>query len=221
MTIPVPFLLGLVVLLIHEELGGTLPGIGSLTRLAPWLVLLPVPWLLARSTAGSLGRVMVMGQRGPVRLRFHLQLQSYAVPFVYYLVMTKGDLPSVVTSLSLHSILAETLLLLAPLLLMESTLRFAERSVQTAISNTPLEPAMTLGIGRLRMALFVTAPILLFAGVTDLAFLDRRAEVFLSGTSLGTTLGLGLMVLFLCAVMPLMFRLLLSTTSKLPVHLAA
>ena len=51
MTIPVSFLLGLVVLLIHEELGGTLPGIGSLTRLAPWLVLLPVPWLLARYTA--------------------------------------------------------------------------------------------------------------------------------------------------------------------------
>jgi Zn-dependent protease with chaperone function len=219
LTIPASFLLGLVVLLIHEELGDSLPVTGSWVRLIPWLVLLPVPWLLSRLTMRSLGRVL-LGPRGHVRLQFAFQIQAFAVPFIYYLIMTKGGLPSAVTSLSLHSIFAETLILLAPLLIMESILRLAERSIQSALSNMSLESGGLLGMGRLRMALFVTTPILLFAGVTDLVFLNRRLEVFLSGTSLGTTLGLVLMVLLLCAVLPLVFRLLMSTTTELPDHLA-
>lgn len=220
MTFPVSFLFGLMVLLVHEELGVGFPVEGSMARLAPWLLLLPVPWLLAQRTLRSLGRRLLSAEAGRRQLRISLELQAFAVPFIYYLVITRGGLPAVVTSFPLSSVLVDNVLLLAPLLAMEGTLRLAERRIQAVVSRIGLEPGTTIGIPRLRMALFVTTPILVFAGIADVVFLDRRLEVFFSGTSLGSLLGLGFMVLLLCAVLPVVFRLLMSTTRQLPGHLA-
>jgi Zn-dependent protease with chaperone function len=208
------------VLLVHEELGVGLPEEGSTARLVPWLLLLPVPWLLAQRTLRSLGRAVPSAEADRRRLRLSLELQAFSVPFIYYLVMTRGGLPAVVASLPLSSVLVANVLLLIPLLSMEGTLRLAERRIQAVVSRIGLEPGTTIGSPRLQMALFITTPVLMFAGIADVVFLDRRLEVFFSGTSLGSLVGLGFMVLVLCAVLPVVFRLLMCTTRQLPEHLA-
>ncbi len=148
MTFPVSFLFGLMVLLVHEELGAGLPEQGSMARLVPWLLLLPVPWLLAQRTLRSLGRTVPSAEGERRRLRISLELQAFSVPFIYYLVMTRGGLPAVVTSLPLSSVLLDNVLLLAPLLSMEVTLRLAERRIQAVVSRIGLEPGTTIGIPR-------------------------------------------------------------------------
>ena len=63
------------------------------------------------------------------------------------------------------------------------------------------------------MTFFVLLPILAFSLLADLAFRDRRLEVFFGGTALGSSVGLLLLVLAFSLALPLFFRWTMPTSS--------
>ncbi len=220
MNVSRSFLLGLAAALIAEETFDWLPGEATYAGLAACLPLVVVPGIWATWT-GSLLRRDAGTERSPSGLlRLALRLQPLTVPLVYLALLGLGGLGALATERAPDSHTLRFALLLAPLLFLEATLRATERrtlAITEARGGTfpgAIEPTF---VG---MTVFVVAAVLMFGLALDWISSDRTLEVFVQATAVGATIGFLVMLAFLAAAMPLLFRLLLPTSSKLPERVA-
>lgn len=220
MNVSRSFLLGLGAVLIAEEAFDWLPGEANYAGLGVCLPLVAVPGLWARWT-GSMLRRDAGTERPPGRLLLlALRLQPLTVPFVYLALLGLGGLGALAAERAPDSHALRFALLLAPLLILEATLRATERrtlAITEARGGTfpgAIEPTF---VG---MTVFVVAAVLLFGLALDWISSDRTLEVFVQATAMGATLGFLAMLAFLAAAMPLLFRLLLPTSTNLPERVA-
>ncbi len=220
MSPPIPFILGLLVLLLHELLVDALPGNASTGQLLPYLILVVVPGAVAVWNGYRVSRVILAGGVPRILLRLQLSLQGLSVPIVFATWVFLGGLPNLVTQSFPNSHLFQTVGLIAPLLLLEITLRYSERSIERWLDMGNLSGLGRLGPQRLPMVYFLSALFFLFSLATDFAFESRSLQVFVTGTAAGSTLGLLSMVLGLCIALPILFRFFMPTTQRLPSQVA-
>ncbi len=191
MPLPYSFLLGVLALFAHEFLDDRLPEPAADLDLFPWVLLLVVPWFLAR----------LLRRR---RVRFGAALLTLSVPCVYALLLLPGGWAFLAHEWSFRSYLLEMVILIGPLMLMELSVFRTDRS--------PF---------RMPMVLLILLPMLLFAGCMDVLFQSRQVMMFFSWTSLGSQIGLLIFVGVLCVVLPLLVKLLMPVTTGVPDDLRA
>ncbi len=220
MTLPATFLIGIAIVLLHDQLSDVLPGEAEPMRTLPYLMLVPVPWFIARWTYARVYSTWLRDGMISRRVLAAIRLPSFSVPMVYAWIVFGGGYPTVVTEYLPDSQFLHHVALLAPLVAMEFSVRIAERRIVrwaeswgTALNN--------VGPASLPMTMFVLCPILVFSLLTDLAFQERRLEVFFAGTALGTSIGLTLVVIALCITLPLFFRVTLPTSRRFPPEIGA
>lgn len=207
MGLPLSFLCGLLLVLGREELRPALPGSGSL-----WTLLLVAP---AALVPGYLARRL---QTAPPRVaRLGLRLFGATLPLAYAPFVFVAELPDLTETWLPASATGRLLLQLAPLLLIELSLR-AEARLRAWLDAHA--PAFTCSGNRLPMIAFLLAPLLLITLLLDVASRERGVELFFQGTSLGVLLGLLLVSGVLCALMPLLFRWLMPVSVELERHAA-
>ena len=221
MIVPVPFVIGLLALALAPELYEVLPGAGTLdVALAHgWLLFLPLLLGLASSTA--LGVLLARGRRPALAARLALLALPASVPASYFAFLTAGCWLDFSTRAGSGSHLALLVLQVLPLLVLELLRLLCDqrlrRQLELAGMAVPQAPDAREGMA---MLAFLTVPLLLYGTCLDLVGLDRRTEVFFHTTSLGLTLGIVAFLLLLGLVLPLLFRVLMGTTRRLPPHLA-
>lgn len=217
MSLPITFLLGAAVLLLHDYFGDGLPRAPHLDRTLPFLLLVPVPWLLLRWLAAkTLDRRA--GSIASRRLRLLVGLLPLSVPAAYAAMVLGGDLVGATTMLAGESSVAFLALALLPLLVMEVTYKVAERRLAARAAHQGLA---LFAPGQLALVWLVLVPILLMAALSDLTRTDRWLHVFATVTALGHLCSFLVTVLLMCVTLPLLFRVLLPTSRQLPAALAA
>ncbi|MHC4850546.1 MAG: M48 family metalloprotease [Planctomycetota bacterium] len=209
MPLPHSFLLGVLALLAHEFLSDRLPAPVTIQSLFPWVLLLPVPCVLALVLRNSRART-----KSRLTLRLGTILVTLSVPLVYILLLLPGELPYLAHEWCYHSYLLEIVILVTPLLLMElSVLRASRWGMRTGELATPPPFANPY---RVPLVLLILLPLLVFAAGMDVLFQYRGAMLFFSWTSLGSQLGLFIFIVLLCVLLPLLFRLLMPITASVP-----
>ena len=222
MTLPLAFLLGLLVVFGARELGPSLPGSASLAGLLPFLALLALPSLLAGWSSRRIRRELIEGRRSRVPPRALLRLSALATPLVVYLLHANGAYGDFVDRWSGNQHLASTLLLLLPLLVAElprlawSTATALHCEIDDEVAGSR-SVAATMLPGRrdlwpvVRMAMgwpvLLVMPLVLFGLLLDIVQLDREAYVFLLGTTMGSTLSTLLFLLLAAVLLPFWFRI--------------
>lgn len=220
MSLPLPFLIALLLLLTEEYSVDSLPGQASLAALAPYLPMLFLPTLVAIFNGRELRRVIDCGVPPGPGLRTRFLLQEFTIPLAYGVMLFNGGFAAYLREALPSSHTAQVTALLAPLLGMEISLRLFERSSARLLRESGIDGFLSIGSPRLGMVFFLLTPLLLFSVAVDLLYLDRQVELFFSVTSLGSTLGMILMALAMCLFLPLIFRWVLPTSSQLPEALA-
>ncbi|MEZ5966541.1 MAG: M48 family metalloprotease [Planctomycetota bacterium] len=216
MGLPVTFLFGAAVLLLHDFLGDGLPRPPHLARLLPFLLLVPLPWILLRwFAARTLGRAA--GSPAPRRLRLLAGLLPLSVPLAYAGIVLGGDLVTVASAWAGDSTLVFLGVALLPLLVMEVSYRLAERRVAVQAARRGLA---LLAPVQLALLWLVVVPILVMAACADLIQFDRGLHVFATTTALGHLCGFAVTVVAMSILLPLLFRFLLPTSRRLPPALA-
>lgn len=216
MNVSGSFLLGLGVALLAEELFPWLPGEAKPANLAAAALVLPLPWLWAATTSAWLRTVRQRGRHAGPALALALRLQPATVPLAYLVLVGAGGLGELAVRAAPESHTLRFLLMLAPLLALELSLRVTEmRAERGTDAPTPVGPAV---VG---MTLLVVATVLCFGIALDVIAQDRRLEILLHATSSGSTVGMLALVLGLAAILPLLFRFVLPTSRALPDHVAA
>ncbi|MHC5064948.1 MAG: hypothetical protein ACYTG5_13360, partial [Planctomycetota bacterium] len=119
MSIPLPFLVGLLILLLDGFWMSTLPGQVRFVDLLPSLLLLFAPAALAALNGRNLNRALRLGWLpGPgIRLRF--LVQELSVPLFYGLMVLEGGLASYLVDHLPQSQVLQYMCLIGPLLFME------------------------------------------------------------------------------------------------------
>lgn len=218
MSLPLSFLLGLALLLAHDHVTGFLPGEAGLGDLLPFLPVLAVPALFAQWNGGRLRRLALAGRALPAGSQALVRAQFLVVPLSTWLLLERG-LANLVEQWTPSSEFLQLLVLLSPLVAMDVSQRIVERRTARWFEWRGVDPGVSLPTGSLTMLVFVLVPILGFGLASEAVVLDRRAEVFLRATAIGSTIGLLGVVVVLCVALPLLFRFVLPLESRLPAHL--
>lgn len=159
MFLPLPLLLGLLVVAANTELLPSLPGSGTWQRLLPALPLLALPTMLALAALRSArGGLLGRGERVPARAL--LRLSALATPLCTHAVYAFGDYGDLVDQLAQDSHLARMLLSVLPVFLAE-----VPRIGWSTLAETTDE--LRDGLGGAPGG----------AGAVDAALLPRRADV--------------------------------------------
>lgn len=231
MALPFAFLLGLLVVVGHREVGDALPGSATPAGLAAAAALLTVPFLLAAAAAFAVRRELVLARPSPVPPRALLRLSVVATPLVMHALYAEGCYGDLVDRGAPESHLLRTLLAVLPLYVAELP-RLLVAAMADALLEVdlgarlrgPVTPALLprwaevwpwvrLRFGWPVLALLPTA--LLGAGL-DLLALDRRSYVFVLATSFGTTAATLAYLLLAAAALPWWFRLAFGVRRQLP-----
>ena len=215
MALPLSFLAGLVLAMLHGEVDQSLPGEGSLGWLMGCVALLLLPWAAALRAPGRVARLAMMSAPDKL-LRRAARAPVIAGVVAYGVLLFVGGYPMFVARWAPESQAAQAALLLAPLFIVEIASRWAEERVSKELEVARRALPLTCGPGRLRAAAFIAAPFLALAAVADLVAMNRQLDVFFNETSLGVTAGLLLVVLVLCVTLPLIFRLVMPLSRELP-----
>ncbi len=216
MTFTLSFLLGVVLIATYGEFEPLLPGAGSLARLAPWLPLLLVPVLCTRLA------LFMVRRTSPHRLtRAVLTWTPFTVPAVLAVLLYFGRLPEWVDVWVPNSWLAQLVLLILPLVLMEVSLRVGEDRVAHALARRGLDTPVPMGPRRLPGKVFLLVPVLGTAALVDALVFFPAVETFFLRTNLGQAVGVLILGMLFVAALPLLFRLVFSTTPNLPQSVAA
>lgn len=221
MIVPIPFVIGLAALALAPELYEVLPGAGTLdVALAHgWLLFLPL--LTGLASSALLGLALARGRKPVLGMRLALLALPASVPASFFAFLTAGCWLDFAARAAGESQLALIALQVLPLLVLELFRLLCDQRLRQRLEHAgmavPQAPDAREGMA---MLAFLATPLLLYGAGLDLAALDRRTEVFLHATSLGLTLGLAAFLLVLSFVLPLLFRLLMGTTRRLPPHLA-
>lgn len=215
MSRPVSFLLAIGAAFLPDFLGDGLPRPVHPFAFLPWLLLIPLPFLLARRNHRLLLRVLHLSRAAGTNLRLQLKLQEWSVPVVFGIFATATRLPELAQEWAPESQTLQLAILLGPLALMEWGLRYAESATDRTLEAARLDMGVILGQSRLIMVRLVLAALFSFTLLLDLAFLSRELEVFFLVTGIGSTLALALLAFSACVALPLLFRFLLPTSQQL------
>ncbi|MCB9889780.1 MAG: M48 family metalloprotease [Planctomycetes bacterium] len=204
MLLPVSFLLGLLCLLGSSELAASLPHRAEAGTLVPYLALLPLPALL---TLVLLCRVRRSEARSP-----GLTLVRWvAAPSVYLVLLEGGDLRTLAEQWAGSSMSLTTVILLAPLLLMEVLVWAAHRwSIRTWGGFDRMVPLHANGV------VLLTVLVLGFVLGVDALQLHRGIQVFVLHTALGWMLAFLSLSALLGVFLPVLFRLVMPTSQLVP-----
>lgn len=198
MSLPLAFLLGLLATAIEGSFDLALPEDPSLAR---FLVFAPL-WLVPCAYA-----VIVLPVLLPYRLRA-AGIGSVLVPICHATAAYGIHLNEFA---NLHCAGSRTLALaivVGPLLASEFALRCAEQIViaRARLGDFQRRCLANLGFARLPMVAFVCTSLAVCIVATELLFRRRALEVFFAETSLGLTLGAGMLLLLVAVLLPLMIR---------------
>ena len=217
MGIPISVLLGLVLLIAHGEMASPLPG--PPPWWGPWtLLLMVVPWLIARSTGRRLERMVKTRFIATRRLFAALRLQQLAVPACFGVMVFVGDLPGQVTHWLPETATLQVAGLIGPLALMEISLRLTERRNRVWLERVGIAGG---GISKISVMFLVVVPLMVLAVAADVVELNRGLSVFVHQTALGNALALIGVVAVLCFALPLMVLLVFPVTRALPERVAS
>lgn len=216
MILPIPFLVGLGVLVGAEQIAEVLPGQGSVASLLTWSLLLPVPAIIARLADASLRRSLLAGRRPGVGLRLALRLLPATVPCIYFLLLVRGTLLDLAERWCGGYETLRLSLLLAPLLLLDLSRLGAESGLWARLERAGLAVGGPVRGARAAMFVFLSIPLICFGLALDLLAQHRHLQLFFQATSVGAMLGLFGFLLCLAVLVPILFRLLMGTTTRLP-----
>jgi Zn-dependent protease with chaperone function len=219
--LPLPLLLGLLVVAAHRELLPPLPGSGDPALALPWLFALFVPTLLAAAAANGAARQILGGARAPVPPRALLRLSFVGVPLAVHAVYAFGGYGDVVDQWTQSSPLLSVVLGALPAFLAEwprippavraaSWCDLGDDARANDAAFVPLPSRADLrGLVRLRLGgpLFVLLPVLLLGVGMQVVASDRALHVFTLATTPGTIAGSLLLLLAVVALLPPWFRL--------------
>lgn len=220
MFLPLPLLLGLLVVAVHRELLPALPGSADAGTVFAWLFVLWAPKLLAVMAARRAARQVLTGRAPTVPPRALLRLSAIGVPIAVHALYAYGAYGDVVDQVAQASPLLSIALGAMPAFLAEWTriapavhaaawcdLADDARAAAAAFVPVPSR-ADLLGLVGLRRGgpMFVLLPVLLLGAGLEVVALDRSLHVFALATTPGSTLG-GLLLLFaVVALLPAWFR---------------
>jgi Zn-dependent protease with chaperone function len=214
------FLLGLGAALLSDLIVEWLPGEARYGRLFATLLVMPVPYLWATATGARLRQLAAFDGRPWPLLLVALRLQPLTVPAAYLVLLAVGGLGALAEQAAPDSHTVRFALLLAPLLLLEASLRAAERRVMAVLDARRFAHPIPLGPTFVGMTVFVVAAVLLFGIGLDVVAVHRGLEVFFHGTAIGATAGMLVMVVALTSALPILFRLVMPTSRALPDRVA-
>lgn len=230
MTLPIGFLLGLLVVVGHRELGTALPGEGTVDGLLLASFALLVPVLLVQVAYVVTLRALVLGRPVKVPPRSLLMLSRFATPLALHVLFAYGAYGDWIDRLAPTSHFLRTLLAVAPLYaielprllfvgrvdaLLEADLYQRGRVLPPSLLPQwrDVWPAIRLRYGWPLLALLPT--LLLGAGL-DALQLDRTAYVMVFTTSVGITVATILFLLVVATLLPFAFRLAFGVRRELP-----
>lgn len=220
MFLPLPLLLGLLVVAVHRELLPPLPGSADAGMVFAWLFVLWAPKLLAVMAAGRAARQVLTGRAPAMPPRALLRLSAIGVPLAVHALYAYGDYGDVVDQMAQASPLISIALGAMPAFLAEwiriapavhaaAWCDLADDARAAAAAFVPVPSRADLrGLVRLRRGgpLFVLLPVLLLGAGLEVVALDRSLHVFALATTPGAIAG-GLLLLFaVVALLPPWFR---------------
>src|SRR5690606_13477629 len=137
----------------------------------------------------------VAGRRPPPWLVLAARLVPVTIPLAMLVLTVLGGLVPIAERSAPSSYTLRFLILLAPLLLMETSLRAVEGRAIAWLGARRLEPAVPLGPPIGGMTALICVAVVLCGSVLDLSAVDRRIEVLFRGTTIGLTIGMILLVI--------------------------
>ena len=162
MPLPFSFILGLFCIISAEDLTHSLPRDPDPSRLYPYLVLVTLPWLLARFALRASGRARPRtgGRLAVAAFRLPgLALGLLPIPAVCWVLLGPGDLHNLVESWTGGSALLQFLGLLVPLILLEISAEVGRKQAARVMGPRAGYETQPL---RGRMIGFLAIPPLLF-----------------------------------------------------------
>ena len=230
-SLPLPFLAGLLVVVGHREFATHLPGQGVVDDLVWTLCLLTLPWLTASLGRASATQTLVSARRPHIPSSSLLRMSALATPVVVHVLFYVGCYGDWVERLAPHSHTARALLAVLPLYCAElprlaaATMAeaviesgyVARSSPRTSTVYLPawhdVWPSIRLRFGWPLLALM---PVLLFGVGMDLLQLWRPGYVFVAVTAAGMSLAVMGFLLVVGAVLPFWFRVAFSVRAAMP-----
>ncbi len=219
------------VVVVHREMGGALPGECTFDNLSWSCGFLVVPWLLALLASRITVQSLVSGRSPTVPPRALLRLSALGTPLALHALFSFGAYNDCIDRLAPTSHTLRILLALLPLYLAELP-RMAMATMAEGLleaSQEVREPRSVLRsllpgwrdirpVIRLRLGwpLLTLLPAALLGGCMDLLQLDRSTYVFVLVTSAGMTLGTIAFLLLAAMVLPFWFRIAFGVISTLP-----
>lgn len=221
MSIPIAFVVGLLVLLTARVEAVVLPGSGSVWHVLATAPALLVPALLAHAAERlAIQHAIRSGSPvAPARARVLFRLAAGLAPLVQLVVLVPGTWLDLAVTLAGGSQTVQTLLLIAPLTLGEIARILAETRAQRRFEGIEIL-AGPLARHRIAFVAIVTAPWLLLSLSVDLLASDRWLYVHAMVTSIGTTIGGILFLVAIGVLLPLAFRALFGFSRALPAAIA-
>ncbi|MEE2887556.1 MAG: M48 family metalloprotease [Planctomycetota bacterium] len=218
MPLPFSFILGLFCIISAEDLTHSLPRDPDPSRLYPYLVLVILPWVLARFALRPSGRARLRprtgGRLAAAALRLPgLVLGLLPIPVVCWVLLGPGDLHNLIESWTGHSALLQFLVSLVPLILLEMSAAVGRKQAARVVGPRAGYETQPL---RGRMIGFLTIPPLLFFAVLDLIRLSRELELLVYATGVGLMVAMGLLLIGMAAILPPLSRWVLPTSREVP-----
>ena len=231
MSLPFPFLAGLLVVVGHRELGGVLPGEGVVDDLIWTACLLLSPWALASVARAAVQRSLTTARPPALPPVALLRLSALATPLALHVLFALGCYGDWIDRLAPESCALRTVLALFPLYLAELPrltaasmaealleVRYQQRSEYAVMPALLPQPRDVWPTVRLRMGwpLLALLPAVLFGVGVDLLALWRPAYVFVMVTAAGLSLGAMAFLLVTAALLPFWFRVAFGVRRGIP-----
>jgi Zn-dependent protease with chaperone function len=221
LTLPIPFLAGLLLVLANRELLPAVPGSGTLARWLPFALLLAVPGLLALVAGRTARASLVSGRRPLVPARALLRLSALATPLVVHLLFAAGHFGDRVDAWAWNSELGRVALAVLPVYVAELPRLWWSTPAQLACEigdhlagPGPIDPELlprgrelaNVVRSRIGWPLLVAMPLALLGGALDLLQLHRETYVFVLVTSPGVAIFTVVLLALAVCVLPPWFR---------------
>ena len=236
MSLPLPFLAGLLVIVGHREMPAHLPGQGVVDDLVWTACLLALPWLIAALGRASALRALVSARPPKVPPGALLRLSAVLTPLVVHAFFALGCYGDWVDRVTPASSTLRVLLAVLPLYCVELPRLASATMTEAAIESgyvtrssrstaslylpawEDVWPAVRLRYGWPLLALM---PVLLFGVGMDLLQLWRLGYVFVAVTASGMALAVMGFLLVTGALLPFWFRVAFRIRAGLPEPVAA
>ncbi|MEC8651599.1 MAG: M48 family metalloprotease [Planctomycetota bacterium] len=231
MSLPLPFLAGLLVVVGHREFGGALPGQGVVDELAWALCLLVAPWALAAAARAAALRSLLSGRRPAAPMSAMLRLSAIATPLALHALFELGCYSDWIDRAAPSSHALRAVLALLPLYVAELP-RLAVATMAAALVEARFESRAALRVSsvylpswrdvwpsvRLQFGwpLLALMPALLYGAGMDLLELWRDGYVFVVATAAGMSLAAMGYLLAVAALLPFWFRVAFAVSDRLP-----